>query len=212
MFDLRQTDLTRGEFEELALKHLDPLYAAALRLTKNDRDAEDLVQDTFLRAYRFFDKFERGTNMKAWLLKILTNTFINRYRRSVKERNIVEGSERDAVHERFVSREAAEYAANPEQYFFDRLLSDDVLKAVDALPIDFRLVVILADLQEFSYKEIAEILDVPVGTVMSRLYRGRRLLQKALAGYAVLSGVLQDVGENGSIDLETYRKRRGKSA
>jgi RNA polymerase sigma-70 factor (ECF subfamily) len=212
MFDLRQTDLTRGEFEELALKHLDPLYAAALRLTKNDRDAEDLVQDTFLRAYRFFDKFERGTNMKAWLFKILTNTFINRYRRSVKERNIVEGSERDAVHERFVSREAAEYAANPEQYFFDRLLSDDVLKAVDSLPIDFRLVVILADLQEFSYKEIAEILDVPVGTVMSRLYRGRRLLQKALASYAVLSGVLQDVGEDGSIDLEAYRKRRGKSA
>ena len=214
MFDLRQTDLTRGEFEELALKHLDPLYSAALRLTKNDRDAEDLVQDTFLRAYRFFDKFERGTNMKAWLFKILTNTFINRYRRSVKERNIVEGSERDAVHERFVSREAAEYAANPEQFFFDRLLSDDVLKAVDSLPIDFRLVVILADLQEFSYREVAEILDVPVGTVMSRLYRGRRLLQKALASYAVVSGViqLQESDDGESIDLETYRRRKGKSA
>ena len=103
MFDLRQTDLTRGEFEGLALKHLDPLYSAALRLTKNERDAEDLVQDTCLRAYRFFDKFERGTNIKAWLFKILTNTFINRYRRTVKERNVVEGSEREAVHERFVS-------------------------------------------------------------------------------------------------------------
>ena len=215
MFDLRQNDLTRGEFETLALKHLDPLYSAALRLTKNDRDAEDLVQDTFLRAYRFFDKFERGTNMKAWLFKILTNTFINRYRRSTKERNIVEGSEREAVHERFVSREATEYAANPEQFFFDRLLSDDVLKAVDSLPIDFRLVVILADLQEFSYKEIAEILDVPVGTVMSRLYRGRRLLQKALASYAVVSDVLAqaaEAGEDGSIDLEAFRRRKGKSA
>ncbi len=205
-------NLTRDEFQELALKHLDPLYSAALRLTKNDRDAEDLVQDTFLRAYRFFEKFERGTNMKAWLFKILTNTFINRYRRSVKERNIVEGTERDAVHERFVSRDAAEYASNPEQYFFDRLLSDDVLRAVDSLPVDFRMVVILADLQEFSYKEIAEILDVPVGTVMSRLYRGRRLLQKALANYAVASGVLQDPGDGQSIDLEAYRRRRGKSA
>jgi len=212
MFDLRQNDHTRGEFEALALKYLDPLYSAALRLTKNDRDAEDLVQDAFLRAYRFFDKFERGTNMKAWLFKILTNTFINRYRRSVKERNIVEGSEKDAVHERFVSREAAESAADPEQHFFDRLLSNDVLKAVDSLPVDFRLVVILADLQEFSYKEIADILDVPVGTVMSRLYRGRRLLQKALAGYAMVSGVLQDAGDDGSIDLEAYRKKRGRSA
>ncbi len=212
MFDLRQTDLTRDEFERLTMQHIDPLYSAALRLTKNDRDAEDLVQDTFLRAYRFFDKFERGTNIKAWLFKILTNTFINRYRRSVKERNIVEGSERDAVHERFISREATEYASNPEQFFFDRLLSDDVLRAVDALPIDFRMVVILADLQEFSYKEIAEILDIPVGTVMSRLFRGRRLLQKALASYAVTTGVLRADGDGGAIDFEAFRRRRGKTA
>ncbi|HEX8908891.1 MAG TPA: sigma-70 family RNA polymerase sigma factor [Anaeromyxobacteraceae bacterium] len=212
MFDLQKNDLTRNEFEGLAMKHVDPLYSAALRLTKNERDAEDLVQDTFLRAYRFFDKFERGTNIKAWLFKILTNTFINRYRRTVKERSIVEGSEREAVHERFISREASEYAANPEQFFFDRLLSDDVLRAVDALPIDFRMVVILADLQEFSYKEIAEILDVPVGTVMSRLYRGRRLLQKALAGYAVVSGVLRAAEGAEAIDLDAFRRRRGKTA
>jgi RNA polymerase sigma-70 factor, ECF subfamily len=212
MFDLKQNDLTRNEFESLAMKHVDPLFSAALRLTKNDRDAEDLVQDTFLRAYRFFEKFERGTNIKAWLFKILTNTFINRYRRSVKERTIVEGSERDAVHERFISREATEYAANPEQFFFDRLLSDDVLRAVESLPVDFRMVVILADLQEFSYKEIAEILDVPVGTVMSRLYRGRRLLQKALAGYAVVSGVLRVPEDGAALDLEAYRRRRGKTA
>src|SRR5512138_3472069 len=216
MLDFRQTNRTKQEFQELALKHIDPLYSAALRLTKNERDAEDLVQDTFLRAYRFFDKFERGTNMKAWLFKILTNTFINRYRRSVKERNIVEGSERDAVHERFVSRDAAEFAANPEQFFFDRLLSDDVLRAVDSLPVDFRMVVILADLQEFSYKEIADILDVPVGTVMSRLFRGRRLLQKQLAEYATATGVLHAGGEDGSIrdesiDLETWKRQRGIS-
>src|SRR5689334_24852440 len=119
MLDFKHTDRTRREFESLSLDHLDALYSAGLRLTKNERDAEDLVQDTFLRAFRFFDKFERGTNMKAWLFKILTNTFINKYRRRVKERNIVEGSERDAVHERFVSREASAYAAHPEQYFFD---------------------------------------------------------------------------------------------
>jgi RNA polymerase sigma-70 factor (ECF subfamily) len=180
MFDFRHDNTTRREFEELTLPHLDPLYSAALRLTKNDRDAEDLVQDTFLRAYRFFDKFERGTNIKAWLFRILTNAFINRYRRSVRERDIVEGSEKEAVQERFVSRRATEYASNPEQYLFDRLLSDDVLRAIDELPIDFRLVVILADLQDFSYNEIAEIVGCPVGTVMSRLYRGRKLLQRKL--------------------------------
>jgi RNA polymerase sigma-70 factor (ECF subfamily) len=173
-----------------------------------------------MRAYRFFDKFERGTNIKAWLFKILTNTFINRYRRKVKERSVVEGVEREAVHERFVSRDATDFAANPEQYFFDRLLSDDVLRSIDALPIDFRLVVILADLQEFSYKEIAEILECPVGTVMSRLFRGRKLLQKTLKEYAQGTGVLRHEGEadgapvaatapaGTATDLEEYRRRK----
>src|SRR5712664_879360 len=191
MLDFRRTNRSKQEFETLALSHLDPLYSAALRLTKNERDAEDLVQDTCMRAFRFFDKFERGTNMKAWLFKILTNTFINRYRRRVKERTVVEGAAREQSSEKFIVRETAESAVNPEQYFFDKLLSDDVLRSIDGLPIDFRLVVILADLQEFSYKEIAEILDCPVGTVMSRLYRGRKLLQKNLLSYAVESGVVQ---------------------
>ena len=210
MLDFRQNNRTKQEFEELALAHLDPLYSAALRLTKNERDAEDLVQDTCMRAYRFFDKFERGTNMKAWLFKILTNTFINKYRRKVKERTVTEGAEREAVHERFISRDATDFAANPEQYFFDRLLSDDVLRAIDALPIDFRLVVILADLQEFSYKEIAEILECPVGTVMSRLFRGRKLLQKTLRDYAMGTGVLTDENRSpGSpTDLDEYRRRK----
>jgi RNA polymerase sigma-70 factor (ECF subfamily) len=210
MLDFRQPNRTKQEFEELALAHLDPLYSAALRLTKNERDAEDLVQDTCMRAYRFFDKFERGTNIKAWLFKILTNTFINRYRRKVKERTVVEGVEREAVHERFVSRDATDFAANPEQYFFDRLLSDDVLRAIDSLPIDFRLVVILADLQEFSYKEIAEILECPVGTVMSRLFRGRKLLQKTLREYAVGQGVFRHEGEPVAApsNMEEYRQRK----
>jgi RNA polymerase sigma-70 factor (ECF subfamily) len=220
MFDaLRHNDKTRREFEALTLEHLDALYAAGMRLTKDERDAEDLVQDAYLRAFRFFDKFERGTNIKAWLFKILTNTFINKYRRKVKERGIVEGPEREAVQERVISRDATELAANPEQYFFDRLLSDDVVRAVDALPIDFRLVVILADLQDFSYKEIAEILDCPVGTVMSRLYRGRKLLQKALAGYATATGLLPEepasanIGSKqaGLVDFALAKRNRGKA-
>ena len=206
----RSSEASRREFEALALPHLDGLYAAALRLTKNPRDAEDLVQDAVLRAFRFFDKFERGTNIKAWLYKILTNTFINRYRRNTKERNIVE-DERDSVQDRLVSRDSADAAENPERAYLDRMLSDDVLKALDSVPVDFRLAVILADLQDFSYKEIADILDVPVGTVMSRLFRGRRLLQRQLAEYAAASGVLQGAEEGESIDLDTWKRQRGIS-
>jgi RNA polymerase sigma-70 factor (ECF subfamily) len=213
MLDFKHTDRTRREFEGLALEHLDPLYSAALRLTKNERDAEDLVQDAFLRAFRFFDKFERGTNMKAWLFKILTNTFINKYRRRVKEKSVVEGAAREATNENFVTREPSESASNPEQYFFEKLLSDDVIRSIDALPIDFRLVVILADLQEFSYKEIAEVLDCPVGTVMSRLYRGRKLLQKNLLGYAVDQGVVHgkqamELGSEAEVEAEVIELKR----
>src|SRR5882724_1985825 len=184
MLDFKHTERTRREFEHLSLEHLDALYSAGLRLTKNERDAEDLVQDTFLRAFRFFDKFERGTNFRAWLFKILTNTFINKYRRQVKERSFSEGSERESVTAQLFSADATEAAANPEDHLLDRLLSEEVLGAIDQLPIDFRMVVILADLQEFSYREIAEILDCPVGTVMSRLFRGRKLLQKFLSAYS----------------------------
>ena len=213
----RRTNESRGEFEMLALEHVDALYSAALRLTRNERDAEDLVQDALVRAYRFFDKFERGTNIKAWLFKILTNTFINKYRRKAKERSVVEGVEQQTVSERFFSRDMTSLADDPETYIFDRLLSDDVLRAIDELPVDFRLVVILADIQEFSYKEIAEIVGCPVGTVMSRLFRGRRLLQKQLVDYAREQGVLPDEGEraaSGSAPLTRlsdyrHRKRRG---
>ncbi len=200
---------SRVDFESEALPHLPALYSAAVRLTRNERDAEDLVQDAVLRAYRFFDKFERGTNFRAWLFKILTNTFINRYRRTVKERALVEGPEQGSVQEQFVSRDAADHAADPERHFFDRLVSDDVVKAIDELPIDFRMVVILADLQEFSYKEIADILDIPVGTVMSRLFRGRRLLEKALLSYAAEAGYVP-ARQDGSLDLEAYRRSRTK--
>jgi len=211
MLDFRPSNRTKQEFEALALTHLDSLYASALRLTKNERDAEDLVQDTCMRAYRFFDKFERGTNIKAWLFRILTNTFINRYRRKVKERVATEGPEQEAVQALFFSQDATDQASNPERFLFDRLLSDDVLRAIDSLPIDFRMVVILADLQEFSYKEIADILTCPVGTVMSRLFRGRKLLQKMLRDYAAGLGVLS-TRENREVaepsDLAAYRRKK----
>ena len=210
MIDLRRhSDRTRAEFEQLLEGQLDALYAAAMRLTRNARDAEDLVQDAVLRAYRFFDRFERGTHFRAWIFRILTNTFINCYRRSVKERTLVDGPERESVTDQFVSRDAADQAGDPERHFFGRLVSDDVVRAVDALPIDFRMVVILADLQEFSYKEIADILDIPVGTVMSRLFRGRRLLEKSLLDYAAETGHVP-TREDGSIDLESFRSRRSR--
>ncbi len=212
----RRTNESRKEFEALALEHVDPLYSAALRLTRNERDAEDLVQDALVRAYRFFDRFERGTNIKAWLFKILTNTFINKYRRKAKERSVVEGVEQQTVTERFFSRDMSSLSDDPESYIFERLLSDDVLRAIDDLPVDFRLVVILADIQEFSYKEIADIVGCPVGTVMSRLFRGRRLLQKRLAEYAMEQGILPqeeealaDLAKSGRLaDLSAYRRRR----
>lgn len=210
MFDLSRNDDARREFEQLALPQLDALYSAALRLTKNERDAEDLVQEAFLKAFRFWDKFERGTNLKAWLLKILTNTFITSYWRKTKERSAVDGTERETVQDRCMSRDLAEGAQNPEQMVFDRMLSDEILKAIDALPLDFRMTVILADIQELSYKEIAEVLDCPVGTVMSRLYRGRKILQASLQQHAKEMGILRHTGASADspADLDAYRRRR----
>jgi RNA polymerase sigma-70 factor (ECF subfamily) len=202
MFGLSRSNQSRAEFEALLAPWLDGLYASALRLTRNDRDAEDLVQDAVMRAFRFFDRFEKGTNFRAWIFKILTNTFINSYRRQVKERSLTDESERQSVEARFFSADMTEQSQNPEEYLLERVMSDDVLKAIDELPIDFRMTVILADIQEFSYKEIAEILDVPVGTVMSRLFRGRKQLQKAL-------GPLRNASRNdGTVDLNEFRERK----
>jgi RNA polymerase sigma-70 factor, ECF subfamily len=209
MLGLTPSNRTRAEFEVLALPLLDGLYAAALRLTHNERDAEDLVQDAFMRAYRFFDRFQRGTNFRAWMFKILTNTFINQYRRNVKARSLEDESERDSVQAQFFSGQATEQARNPEAWLLDRAFTEDVLAAIDLLPIDFRMVVILADLQEFSYKEIADILEVPVGTVMSRLFRGRKLLQKRLGGYDGQGPAVQPE-EAGPVPvaLDAYRARK----
>jgi RNA polymerase sigma-70 factor (ECF subfamily) len=181
---------SRAAFEEQALVHLDSLYATGLRMTRDPRDAEDLVQDTMLAAYRFFDRFEQGTNCRAWLFKILTNTFINKYRKKVREREVRDVLDQEETPS-LMSEDVAEASRNPESTMLSSLLSDDVKKALDSIPYDYRIAVVLCDLEDFSYKEIADIVDCPVGTVMSRLHRGRRLLQKALRGYAVREGIVK---------------------
>lgn len=206
----------RSEFESLTLEHMDALFGAALRLTRSPKDAEDLVQDTYLKAFRFFDSFERGTNVKAWLFKIQMNTFINKYRRRLKEREVADAPPEDVVVDRFVSSEQIRALQDPEGDFFGRLLSDEVVEALDRVPVDFRMVVILADIQGFSYKEIAEIVGCPVGTVMSRLFRGRRVLQKQLHDYAVSQGIIAapepDASIEPPVDMDAFRRRKKASA
>ncbi len=163
------------------------LYAAALRMTRNPADAEDLVQETYLRAYRGFGGFEEGTNLKAWLYRILTNTYINSYR--AKKRRPDE-SELDEVEDLYLYRrigglEAAMAGRSAEDELLERFTDAEVKEALESLPENFRMAVLLADVEGFAYKEIAEILDIPIGTVMSRLHRGRKGLQKRLYEFAV---------------------------
>jgi RNA polymerase sigma-70 factor (ECF subfamily) len=180
------------EFEEVALSHTDELYCAALRYTKNERDAEDLVQETMLKAYSFFDRFKKDTNCRAWLFKILTNTFINQYRRRTKERQILGEEHVQTVRENFCARDSTAFYRNPEQGLSSRLMSDEVKDALSALPSEFRSVVILADLLGFAYKDVAHVLDCPVGTVMSRLFRGRKQMRRHLVDVAYREGVIRD--------------------
>jgi len=201
----------RSEFERQALVHTDALYGAAYRLTRNARDAEDLVQDSLLRAYRFWDSFEQDSNCKAWLLRIVTNTFINEYQRKKRSREVLDAAtaEQDATDGVLIHADANE-RQSPERALLDRSVSDDVQRALDGLPEDFRTAVVLCDVQGLSYKEIAEIMQTPVGTVMSRLFRGRKLLAAALRDFALHEGYVRgDVrGTENTIDLEKYRAAR----
>jgi RNA polymerase sigma-70 factor (ECF subfamily) len=169
----------RERFEREVLPLLPNLYSAALRMTRNPADAEDLVQETYLRAYRGFSGFEEGTNLRAWMYRILTNTFINSYRK--KQREPVTVLE-DVLDEWYLFDKLGESGVEPsaEAEVIRSMPDEDVQKALEALPEGFRLAVLLADVEGFSYKEIAEILGIPIGTVMSRLHRGRRALEKAL--------------------------------
>ena len=173
---------TKADFEREVMPQLPALYGVALRMTRNEGDAEDLVQESILRAYRFFDTFEAGTNCKAWLFRILTNAFCNRYREREREQEILSEAEASEAN---IGQFVGGTPRDAETALLGRMLSRDVERALAAVPSDFRLAVILADLEDFSYKEIAEIMDCPAGTVMSRLYRGRKLLQKLLYEYAL---------------------------
>ncbi len=179
-------------FQETAMGHLDELYATALRYTKNEKDAEDLVQETFLKAYNNWDRFEQGTNCRAWLFTILTNTFINKYRRKKKEREILNADDLRPIEQYFFNREKTDFYDNPERETLHKAFSTDVKEALESLSEEFRMVVVLADLNDFSYKEIAHILDCPVGTVMSRLFRGRKMMRQALVDTAYERGIIRD--------------------
>jgi RNA polymerase sigma-70 factor, ECF subfamily len=187
----------QSTFSDQAMEYMSSLYNAALRMTRNPADAEDLVQETYLKAYRAFGRFEEGTNLKAWLYRILTNTFINSYR-SKKRRP--EQTELDEVEDLYLYRrlgglEAVTAGRSAEEEVLDHFTDSDVKAAVEALPEQFRMAVLLADVEGFSYKEIAEILDVPIGTVMSRLHRGRKSLQKVLHDVGVQRGLVKAVVE-----------------
>lgn len=179
-----QGEQRRQEFEETALIHMQRIYNTALRLTKNKTEAEDLFQETFLRAYRFFHQFRQGTDCRAWLFAILHNLFINRVRQTSPAS--VEFDE-----ERFHREKAlgSVHPDNPENVLINRLAGEDVHRAIAALPPKLRLAVVLADLEGCSYREIAEVCQIPIGTVMSRLYRGRQALKDALRDYAKREGI-----------------------
>lgn len=174
------------DFKKEMLPHLDAIYNFALRLAADPTDAEDLVQDTMVKAYRFFSSYEKGTNAKAWLFRILKNSFINRYRKKSKEPNQVDFDEVSSYYESI--RSDYSDTTDQEELLYRGLLDDDVSSALKALPEDFRTVVLLCDVEGFTYEEIANMLDVPIGTIRSRLHRGRNLLRAALLNYAEKRG------------------------
>ena len=181
----------QATFAEQAMPLMGSLYSAALRMTRNPADAEDLVQETYLKAYRGFGGFTQGTNLKAWLYRILTNTYINIYR--AKQRRPQESDLADVedlyLYRRLGSLDAVLGNRSAEDQLFEMLTDDEVKQALEDLPEIFRLPVLLADVEGFAYKEIAEILDIPIGTVMSRLHRGRKAMQKSLFDYAQARGL-----------------------
>jgi len=180
------TDARRAGFEKEALVHLDSLYRVALRLAGNAADADDLVQETMLKAYRSWDQYQPGTNAKGWLLTILRNSFINEYRRRTRHPETVDV---DTIEPFAVFEDVQE--DDPQGAFFDRIVDDEVLRAIDGLPDAFRETVVLSDVEGMSYQEIGKILNIPVGTVKSRLFRARQMLQAKLYDYAVGMGYIK---------------------
>jgi RNA polymerase sigma-70 factor (ECF subfamily) len=200
---------TERPFDQQVGDHLNALYGVACRLTKNPSEAEDLVQDALVKAMRASSQFTPGTNLKAWLFRILTNTFINKYRRGGLERNVLEGPDADPLADGWVSVASMRQLRDPETVALQSLVEGEVQRALDELPAEFRLAVILCDVEEFSYEEIATIMNCPVGTVMSRLHRGRKLLQRSLYEHAVALGIVaREERAAEPTSLEAYRARK----
>ncbi len=170
-------------FEEEFLPQIDALYTFAYHLTYNEEDANDLVQETYLKAYRFIDKYKEGTNAKAWLFKILKNAFINQYRRKTKQPTQVDYEDITSYQESDEESSIAGYADLREE-MFQSMMGDEITNAINALPVDFRVVILLCDIEGFTYEEISKILDIPIGTVRSRLHRARNMLKDKLREYA----------------------------
>jgi len=181
----------QADFERDAMEYAPQLYSAALRMTRNPADAEDVVQETFLKAYRAYDSFTEGTNLKAWLYRILTNTYINKYRKAQRRPNEVELGELQDLYLYKRMGESSGATESAESTALDMFVDEDIIDAIESLPENFRLPVLYADVDGFSYKEIAEILDIPIGTVMSRLHRGRKALQRKLWNLAVEHGLVE---------------------
>lgn len=200
----------RRLFESEARPHLDTLYSTALRLTRSQVDAEDLVQDTLVRAYRFYERFEAGTNFKAWLLRIQMNTFVNRYRRATRERQVFDGPMAGPVGEGVMSRATMRGLTDPVGDAQRRIIAQEINRAFEQLSEDARAMVLLADVEELSYKEIAEVMGCPIGTVMSRLHRARKQLQGTLQQHALQLGIIEaDDGEaEDPVSLEAFRSRK----
>lgn len=206
---LEEKDALYATFYEEAVPHLDALYVMARRLTRNPNDAEDLVQDTMLKAFRYFGKYQNGTNCKAWLFKILTNAFINRYHKKRSSRELLAFDEERSVEDRTAAPAQDPMLAqiDGEDHMYFKFFGDEVKRALELVPEDYRVVVLLADLQDFAYKDIADILDVPMGTVMSRLHRGRKMLQARLVDYARKEGIVSEEVAHNVMSLNTYRKK-----
>ncbi len=181
----------QANFEVDAMQYAAQLYSAAMRMTRNPADAEDVVQETFLKAYRAYGSFETGTNLKAWLYRILTNTYINKYRKAQRRPSEVELGELQDLYLFKRLGEPSGATESAESQALDMFVDDDIIAAIESLSENFRLPVLYADVEGFSYREIAEILDVPIGTVMSRLHRGRKSLQRKLWNLAVERGLVE---------------------
>lgn len=204
-------------FEVELLGQLDTLYGVSCRMTRSTAEAEDLVQDTVVKAMRARDQFQPGTNLKAWLLRILTNTFINRYRRGGMERDVIDGPDAESLTDAWVGATTLRAMRDPETQALSPLIEAEVQRALDDLPAEFRLAVVLSDIEELSYKEIADAMGCPIGTVMSRLHRGRRMLQKTLREHAIAMGIVSEsegakTKESAPADLAAYRRRKRGAA